>query len=79
MVRYTSALLLLAAPAAQAFAPSTMHTSVGLAAARDMDDFDAPILADPKSAKDLDHEILVDDECYLGKYGQYDDCVDFGE
>ena len=28
----------------------------------------------------LDHEIMVvDDECYLGKYGQYDECVDFGE
>ena len=79
MVRFASALLLLAAPAAQAFAPSMMHTRVGLAAARDMDDFDAPIPADPQSGKELDHEILIDDECYLGKYGQYDECVDFGE
>ena len=28
----------------------------------------------------LDHDIeVVDDECYLGKYGQYEECVDFGK
>ena len=50
----------------------------------DMDDFDAPILKNPVKMADaptvLDHEIeIVDDECYLGKYGQYDECVDFGK
>ena len=47
-------------------------------------DFDAPILKNPVMKSDtptvLDHEIdVVDDECYLGKYGQYDECVDFGK
>lgn len=46
------------------------------------DDFDAPILADPvmsgKVGK-LDHDPVVDDECYLGKNNAFDDCVDFGE
>ena len=55
------------------------------AAANDDDiDFDAPILKNPVMKSDtptvLDHEIdVVDDECYLGKYGQYDECVDFGK
>ena len=47
-----------------------------------VDDFDAPILADPvlsgKVGK-LDHDPIVDDECYLGKNGQFVDCVDFGK
>ena len=47
-------------------------------------DFDAPVLKNPVKMADaptvLDHEIeIVDDECYLGKYGQYDECVDFGK
>mmetsp|Transcript_18893 Transcript_18893/g.28762 ORF Transcript_18893/g.28762 Transcript_18893/m.28762 type:complete len:141 (+) Transcript_18893:87-509(+) len=45
-------------------------------------DFDAPILKNPVMKTDaptvLDHEIqIVDDECYLGRYGQYAECVDF--
>lgn len=48
----------------------------------DVDDFDAPILADPvmsgKVGK-LDHDPIVDDECYLGKDNSFDECVDFGE
>jgi hypothetical protein len=55
-----------------------------LATANDDTDFDAPVLKTPVMKGDaptvLDHEIMiVDDECYLGKYGQYEHCVDFGE
>ena len=55
-----------------------------LAKANEDTDFDAPVLNNPVMRADiptaLDHEIVVvDDECYLGKYGQYADCVDFGE
>ena len=48
------------------------------------DDFDAPtdrlkdaghIIREAKSK--LDHEIVVDDECYMGKDGSAEDCVDF--
>ena len=47
-------------------------------------DFDAPILKNPVMKTDaptvLDHEIqIVDDECSLGRYGQYAECVDFGK
>eukprot|EP00986_Skeletonema_menzelii_P004125 scaffold1371_cov132-Skeletonema_menzelii.AAC.6 len=47
-------------------------------------DFDAPVLKNPVMKSDaptvLDHDIeVVDDECYLGKYGQYEECVDFGK
>lgn len=48
----------------------------------DVDDFDAPILADPVMSGrvgKLDHDPIVDDECYLGKDNSFDDCVDFGE
>ena len=48
----------------------------------DVDDFDAPILADPvMSSKvgELDHDPIVDDECYLGKDNSFDECVDFGK
>jgi hypothetical protein len=82
MVRFT-AVVLVAAPAVTAFAPTShSHPRVGRLAAAPQytDDFDAPILANPKSASPLDHVPVVDnDECYLGKYGQYDECVDFGE
>lgn len=72
-------------PSTEAFSPtigSRSHTSnlilaVGVA---DEDDFDAPSLANPvmsgKVGK-LDHDPIVDDECYLGKDNQFDDCVDF--
>ena len=52
------------------------------ATANDDTDFDAPVLKNPvmKANTVLDHEIeIVDDECYLGKYGQYESCVDFGK
>ena len=42
------------------------------------DDFDAPIPANPQSGTTvLDHEPVVDDECYMGANGDFDDCVDF--
>ncbi|KAL3799390.1 hypothetical protein ACHAW5_004522 [Stephanodiscus triporus] len=42
------------------------------------DDFDSPVLANPKSGTTvLDHEPIVDDECYMGKEGRAADCVDF--
>ena len=91
MVRFhpTAASLLAAvafSSSTEAFSPTidnSRHTSnsilaVGIA---DEDDFDAPSLANPvmsgKVGK-LDHDPIVDDECYLGKDNQFDDCVDFG-
>jgi len=42
------------------------------------DDFDAPTPYNPQSASgELDHDPVVDDECYLGAEGDFDDCVDF--
>ncbi|KAL7454021.1 hypothetical protein ACHAWC_005654 [Mediolabrus comicus] len=42
------------------------------------DDFDAPTPYNPQSASgELDHDPVVDDECYMGADGQFDDCVDF--
>ena len=41
---------------------------------------DAPTLNNPAFASGpLDHEIIVDDECYMGKDGQLDECADFGK
>ena len=70
----------------EAFSPTisnSRQTSSILAVPEELDDdFDAPILADPvmsgKVGK-LDHDPVVDDECYLGKNNAFDDCVDFGE
>ena len=43
-------------------------------------DYDAPTLNNPAFASGpLDHEIIVDDECYMGKDGQLDECADFGK
>ena len=42
-------------------------------------DFDAPVLYSPESASGpLDYEPVVDDECYMGKDGQLNECADFG-
>eukprot|EP00580_Thalassiosira_gravida_P003057 CAMPEP_0201604668 /NCGR_PEP_ID=MMETSP0492-20130828/4732_1 /ASSEMBLY_ACC=CAM_ASM_000837 /TAXON_ID=420259 /ORGANISM="Thalassiosira gravida, Strain GMp14c1" /LENGTH=133 /DNA_ID=CAMNT_0048068749 /DNA_START=333 /DNA_END=734 /DNA_ORIENTATION=- len=64
-----------------AFSPSSMMINTPtylFATANEDTDFDAPIPKNPQHAHALDHEIVVvDDECYLGKYGQYPDCVDF--
>ena len=57
------------------------HRSVcaNMATANEDTDFDAPITkATAATPVNLDHEInVVDDECYLGKYGQHANCVDF--
>ena len=63
-----------------AFIPTILphHTRLSAVINEDEVDYDAPIT---KAAKPLtlDHDIIVaDDECYLGKYGQYEECVDFG-
>ena len=43
-----------------------------------LDDFDAPTPYNPQSASgELDHDPVVDDECYMGANGDFDDCVDF--
>mmetsp|Transcript_1953 Transcript_1953/g.4253 ORF Transcript_1953/g.4253 Transcript_1953/m.4253 type:complete len:128 (-) Transcript_1953:244-627(-) len=85
MIRFVSVLALLAAVVStDAFLPSVhrpnMHQIMSSSANEDTD-FDAPVLNNPVKAsapKDLDHDILVvDDECYLGKYGQFNECVDF--
>jgi len=48
-----------------------------LATSEDID-FDAPVLNNPQSSSGpLKKEPIVDDECYLGKEGQLDECVDF--
>lgn len=47
-------------------------------------DYDAPVdrlraaghLVEKATSK-LDHDIVVDDDCYLGKDGRLDECVDF--
>lgn len=88
MTRLSSILTLAIISGAGAFMLpfSTSDQQRLLATADDIefDDFDAPILKNPVKMADaptvLDHEIsVVDDECYLGKYGQYDECVDFGK
>ena len=86
MARFgTVVVFIAAASTATAFShrhPAThSRPAVRLSATANEDtDFDAPVLKNPASPTALDHEIVVvDDECYLGKYGQYPDCVDFGE
>ena len=41
------------------------------------DDFDAPVLMYPASASPLANVPVVDDECYMGANGGFDECVDF--
>ena len=41
-------------------------------------DYDAPVLNNPQSSSGpLKKEPIVDDECYMGKDGQLDECADF--
>ena len=40
-------------------------------------DFDAPVPYNPQLAKPLANTPIVDDECYMGKEGQLDECADF--
>ena len=82
MARFLSALTILASsmPGATAFCPSTPHArqSASLLRATEDTDFDAPIPANPASGTAvLDHEPIVDDECYMGKDGSATECVDF--
>ena len=79
----TIAILLSSANSTSAFTPSQLPVFRSIyspsAIANEDTDFDAPITTSAKPIE-LDHEIVVvDDECYLGKYGQYDECVDFGK
>ena len=82
MTRFGNTLVLLVTTVATstAFIPTILphHTRLSAVINEDEVDYDAPIT---KAAKPLplDHDIIVaDDECYLGKYGQYEECVDFG-
>ena len=75
--------ILLAAANSTAFTHSQLPVFRSIyspsAIANEDTDFDAPVIVAAKPIE-LDHEIVVvDDECYLGKYGQYDECVDFGK
>lgn len=79
----TIAILLSGANSTSAFTPSQLPVFRSIyspsAIANEDTDFDAPVTVAAKPIE-LDHEIVVvDDECYLGKYGQYDECVDFGK
>ena len=85
MTRFSTATIaiLLSANSTSAFTPSQLPVFRSIyspsAIANDDTDFDAPITTSAKPIE-LDHEIVVvGDECYLGKYGQYDECVDFGK
>ena len=86
MTHFTTATIaILLAANSTAFTPSPSQVPVfrsiysPSATANDETDFDAPVTVAAKPIE-LDHEIVVvDDECYLGKYGQYDECVDFGK
>ena len=43
-------------------------------------DYDSPKPINPsQTSGPLHHEIVVDDECYMGKDGQLNECADFGE
>ncbi|KAL3808307.1 hypothetical protein ACHAXA_001924 [Cyclostephanos tholiformis] len=83
MARFTTALgLLLTAATAVAFCPDCVVVSRRnilhrLGAVEDTD-FDAPVPLSPQSGTAvLDREPIVDDECYMGKDGGADECVDF--
>ncbi len=84
MTRLTVLIALLAASNSAAFSlpshPTLFRSAiVRHATATEDTDFDAPIRKNPEPTV-LDHDIVViDDECYLGKYGQYEECVDFGK
>ena len=86
MTHFTTATIaIFLAANSTAFTPSqvpvfrSVYSSATSAIANEDTDFDAPVIVAAKPIE-LDHEIVVvDDECYLGKYGQYDECVDFGK
>ena len=78
----TALALLLTAANAAAFCPGrsvvSRRNSLPFLGAAEGTDFDAPVLANPQSGTTvLESEPIVDDECYMGKDGSADDCVDF--
>ncbi len=85
MARLASALgLILAATTAVAFCPSQSaivsrpNNALPRLGAVEGTDFDAPVLRNPQTGTAvLEREPIVDDECYMGKEGAADECVDF--
>ena len=65
-----------AAAAAAAEQPVVSKRQSGIRATEDTD-FDAPVLKNPAYATPLTNDPIVDDECYMGKDGQLDECVDY--
>lgn len=76
MTRFVYLCTILATAAAfSPFSPS-LHTT--RLTATESTDFDAPILADPQSASYVvESQPVVDDECYMGKDGDFLECIDF--
>jgi len=73
-----AALALLAATPTLAFVPSAQRAATSTPMSMAEIDYDAPVLANPMSASGpLDHEIVVDDDCYLGKDAQLNECADW--
>ncbi|KAL7525488.1 hypothetical protein ACHAWF_001386 [Thalassiosira exigua] len=67
-----------AAPAPRLLLPLASSSGGDMFFVDDAPDYDAPIPSDPQSGTTvLDREPVVDDECYLGKDGTAEDCVDF--
>lgn len=63
---------------ASAFSPSRTSFHNTRLTATENTDFDAPIPANPQSAQFvLENQPIVDDECYMGKEGDFGACVDF--
>ena len=80
MSRFLILVCLATSPAATAFVSSPVARQRGAPALRAAEgtDFDAPVPFDPQSGTAvLDHEPIVDDECYMGKDGSLDECADF--
>eukprot|EP00571_Detonula_confervacea_P013181 CAMPEP_0172296968 /NCGR_PEP_ID=MMETSP1058-20130122/156_1 /TAXON_ID=83371 /ORGANISM="Detonula confervacea, Strain CCMP 353" /LENGTH=119 /DNA_ID=CAMNT_0013006057 /DNA_START=127 /DNA_END=482 /DNA_ORIENTATION=- len=77
---YAALALLTTASNVAAFVPSIQRpfTRVVVAMAEEGTDFDAPVPANPAVASGpLKTLPVVDDECYMGKDLQLDECADF--
>merc|ERR1719393_123611 len=81
MSRFLILACLATSPAATAFvssSPGARQRGAPALRATEETDFDAPVPFEPQSGTAvLDREPVVDDECYMGKDGCFDDCVDF--
>ena len=81
MSRFLILACLATSPAATAFvssSPGARQRGAPALRATEETDFDAPVPFEPQSGTAvLDREPVVDDECYMGKDGSFDDCVDF--